>query len=121
MVGFFNLLHCLVMLYRYFEQRGGSRGELAGRSPSPECRLRLLSGVGVGVGGGGGKVLLTGGGETLRRRQAARAERRLGRLQQNVAECEQTIWRLQEQSDKLSHNSRSVPHLSSIYLRSIIE
>lgn len=97
------------MFYRYFEQRGGSRGELAGRSPSPECRLRLLPGVDVG--GGGGKVPLTGGGETLRRRQAARAERRLGRLQQNVAECEQTIWRLQEQSDKLSHNSRSVPHL----------
>uniref|UniRef100_A0A1B6FLP1 PH domain-containing protein n=1 Tax=Cuerna arida TaxID=1464854 RepID=A0A1B6FLP1_9HEMI len=81
---------------RYFEQRGESRGELATRSPSPECRLRLHA----------PKPAKSLGEETLRGRQLARAERRLGRLRQNIAECEQTIWRLRGQSSKLSQNRR---------------
>ncbi|KAG8266118.1 hypothetical protein J6590_078825 [Homalodisca vitripennis] len=90
---------------RYFEQRGESRGELATRSPSPECRLRLHA----------PKPAKSLGEETLRGRQMVRAERRLGRLRQNIAECEQTIWRLRGQSSKLSQNRRELLFIPRVY------
>lgn len=83
---------------RYFEQRGGSRGELATRSPSPECRLRIQNPV------LGSDLIST----FTNRRQLHRAEKKLSRLKQNITEAEGNIWRLQDQSNKLNQSRRYV-------------
>lgn len=81
---------------RYFEQRGGSRGETTTRSPSPECRLRLEDRR---------KDVVTSV-EFHDRRQFSRAQRRLARIRQNITDSEETVWRLQEQSSKLAQGRR---------------
>lgn len=82
---------------RYFEQRGGSRGETTTRSPSPECRLRLEDRR---------KDVVTAV-EFHDRRQFNRAQRRLARIRQNITDSEETVWRLQEQSSKLAQGRRN--------------